>query len=133
MTRYETRYGISVLLGRIHIDWVYRNPKPIAQIEDELIRAKKAHDDFVNSWFDLKDLAKVFLLFKKVMTLNLYLCGLQETCNALLVRCDRWLRFRTAVTVQLRNQFMYNLSLRGYLGMMEVDHEDGTIELRVCL
>jgi hypothetical protein len=28
---------------------------------------------------------------------------------------------------------MYNLSLRGYLGMMEVDHEDGTIELRVCL
>jgi len=28
---------------------------------------------------------------------------------------------------------MYNLSMRGYLGVMEVDHENGTIELRVCL
>jgi hypothetical protein len=28
---------------------------------------------------------------------------------------------------------MYNLSLRGYLGVMEVDHENGTIGLRVCL
>ncbi|KIM39560.1 hypothetical protein M413DRAFT_29277 [Hebeloma cylindrosporum] len=95
LTRYETR-----------------NPKPIGQIEDELERAKQAHDDFVNSWFDLNDLA-------------------EETRNALYVRCDRWVLFRTAVTVQLKNQFMYNLSLRGYLGTMEVDHENGTIELRI--
>jgi len=66
------------------------------------------------------------------MSLNSY-TDLQETCNALYVRCDKWVRFRTAVTVQLKNQFMYNLSLRGYLGVMEVDHENGTIELRVCL
>jgi len=120
--------------GGIHIDWIYRNPKPIAQIEDELVRAKKAHDDFVNSWFDLNDLAQVFFFvsFQKSDDPQL-ICGLQETCNALLVRCDRWIRFRTAVTVQLRNQFMYNLSMRGYLGVMEVDHENGTIELRVCL
>jgi len=31
------------------------------QIEDELERAKKAHDEFVNSWYDLNDLAQVCL------------------------------------------------------------------------
>ena len=54
---------LFTIQGGIHIDWIHRNPKPIAQIEDELERAKKAHDDFVNSWFDLSDLAQVRFFF----------------------------------------------------------------------
>ena len=67
LTRYETRYGVLNLFRLLKGEFIfvgrYRNPKPIAQIEDELERAKRAHDEFVNSWYELSDLAQVCLFF----------------------------------------------------------------------
>lgn len=56
----------------------------------------------------------------------------QALRQSLIVRINRWQEFRSHIALRCKHVFQFHLSQRGYYGKILFNHDQGSLQLRVC-